>query len=483
MKKLCVMLLAVILATGPCALADVSPFTPRRVVTSGDYDYAMRDGLATLVKYNGDDQNVVIPSEIDGYPVAEIGPEAFRYQEMKRVSFPDGIVKIGRDAFEYCEITDVLELPEGVTIGFEAFEYARLPAAVTIPAGATVEQGAFGYCKGMAQLDIGRGVTINARAFQYCDDLARVTCAAGCRLREYAFTDCPGIKQVVLGRDVEGAPDAFHYCGAPELKTAEEPEPTATPAPEAEKARVLEIIDSPASLKGITVTLEKATAVREKRPEAYTYTLAGTLENNSDEEIMRVIYTFALIDENGEEFRSFGEVFDGEEDALPPHTKIDFLHDDIKWGKQSVPAAVRVGISSVQTKSELPPVRLPRTGEYLCEALGDEKLANIRNEMPAELLFHVDQGGYGRTAVFTEGEGLEKAVALLCDIKIGAESGEWVTDNYNWISLKWADGSTTGISLNLYSLEYYAHSRPHTYRLENLEPFWTYCADHLEEDW
>lgn len=482
MKKLCVMLLTVILAMGPCALAGASPFGWSRIATSGDYDYRTRDGLATIVKYNGDDRDVVIPSEIDGYPVEAIDREAFRYCEMRSLSFPDGIVSIGRDAFEYAVITDALELPEEVKICFEAFEYAKLPPVVTIPAGATVELEAFSYCEGMRQLDIGRGVMIDARAFQYCDDLERVTCAAGCRLRENAFSYCPGIKQIVLSRDVEGEPGAFYGCGDPELRAADEPEATATPAPEAEGERVLGIIDSPAGMKGVTVTLEQATAVRERRPEAYTYTLTGTLENTSDEEIMQVIYTFALIDENGEEFRSFGEVFDGEEEALPPHTKIDFVHDGIRWGRQSVPAAVRVGISSVQTKSELPPVRLPRTGEFLYEALGDQKLANIREEMPTELRFHVDQGGYGRTAVFTKGEGLEEAVALLCDIRIGAESGEWVTDNYNWISLAWPDSSHTGISLNLYNLEVYAHSRTHTYRLENLEPFLTYCAGYLQED-
>ncbi len=67
-------------------------------------------------------------------------------------------------------------------------------------------------------------------------------------------------------------------------------------------------------------------------------------------------------------------------------------------------------------------------------------------------------------------------------MKIGAESGEWVTDNYNWISFTWEDGSHTGISLNLNNLEYSVHSTPHTYTLENLDAFWSYCAGYLEED-
>ena len=114
--------------------------------------------------------------------------------------------------------------------------------------------------------------------------------------------------------------------------------------------------------------------------------------------------------------------------------------------------------------------------------LGDEKLANIQNEMPVALSFHVDQGGYGRTATFKAGDALDKAVALFCAIQIGEESGEWVTDNYNWIEFEWEDGSHTGISLNLYNLEYYVHSTQHTYDLESLDAFWSYCAGYLEED-
>ena len=246
-------------------------------------------------------------------------------------------------------------------------------------------------------------------------------------------------------------------------------------------AKELSVTGSPATLDGVTVTLDKA-AARKNGTRGYEYSFSGTIENNSDEGIMRVIYTFALMDEEGEEFRSFGEVYDGEDRSIPPHTKLEFSHEGIKWGPQSVPASVRIGISSVETETELPPARIPQTGEFLYQALGDEKLANIKTEPPVKLLFHIDQGGYGRTAEFTEGEELEKAVELLCGIRIGEESGEWVTDNYNWIWLEWEDGSETGISLNLTSLEYNVHSYPHTYRLEHLDEFWSYASGFLKED-
>lgn len=245
---------------------------------------------------------------------------------------------------------------------------------------------------------------------------------------------------------------------------------------------ILEITNRSAERGNVTVTLEKATAEQKSEAGGFTYTLSGTIENNSDEGIMQVIYTFAFYDENGEKFRSFAEVYDGEEAAIPPHTKISFLHDDVRWGPQSVPASAAIDIGSVKTETELPPVTLPKTGGSLYKVLGDEKLMNIVEEPPVEISFHIDQGGYGRTASFKSGEQLDKLVNLLCGIRIGEETDEWVSDNYNWIDLVWADGSETVISLNLKSLEYQAHSNIHVYALENLDPFWSYAESYLTED-
>ena len=244
----------------------------------------------------------------------------------------------------------------------------------------------------------------------------------------------------------------------------------------------LKITGSPASKDGVTVTLEKATAERRTHPDRYEYSFSGTIKNTSDEGVMKVIYTFELSDKNGEVFRSFGEVYDGVDKALAPNASVPFSIDGVKWGAQSIPASVEIGISSVSKESELHAVKAPQAGDHLYQVLGDEKLANIEAEPPVELSFHVDQGGYGRTATFGKGEQLDRAVALLCDIRIAGEVDEWVTDNYNWISLTWEDGSSTFISLNRNNLEYYIHSVPHIYKLENLSAFWNYAAEYLIED-
>lgn len=493
MKKICaaLLILVTVMLMGVSATADTHDVVPPRIVSSGDYDYSINEGTASIVRYNGDDEAITIPSEINEYQVTEIGPGAFGYKKMKSVTVPGSIRIIGKQAFEYCEITDSLQLPKGITISSDAFSYAKLPSVVTIPSGSLVEKCAFSYCEAMERVCIDTDAVLKGRAFSYCGDLKLAICAEGSHLEAKAFEYCRGMEQAILCGDVEVEEASFYNCGDVEVTEGGEYDVLRQSAPDGPsdgqeeavpEVIILDITGSPATLDGITVTLDKATAEKSPETGAFTYTLAGTLENNSDEGIMKVIYTIALIDENGEEFRSFGLVYDGEDTAIPPHAKIDFYHDDIKWGKQSVPATVQIGISSVQTETELPPAHLPQTGEYLYQTLEDEKLARIKDEPPVELAFHVDQGGYGRTAVFQEGAALDRAVDLLCAIQIGEESDEWVTDNYNWICLTWADGSQTGISLNLNNLEYSVHSTPHTYELENLDEFWSYCAGYLEED-
>lgn len=185
---------------------DVAPPT---VSTSGDYDYTVNEDTATIVKYNGNDKDVEIPAEIDGYPVTEVGAEAFSYLKLNSVAIPEGILTIGKRAFEYCEITDALQLPENITVSVDAFSYAKLPEVVTIPAGATVEKGAFSYIKAMKQVVIESDTVIKSRAFGYCDDLEQVVCLGYLETR--AFEYCEGIKQVLLQDEV--AEGAFDNCG------------------------------------------------------------------------------------------------------------------------------------------------------------------------------------------------------------------------------------------------------------------------------
>lgn len=59
----------------------------------GDYAYYIyEDGAVDLVKYNGSDENVVIPASFEGKTVVTISNEAFYAAEnLKQVTIPEGV--------------------------------------------------------------------------------------------------------------------------------------------------------------------------------------------------------------------------------------------------------------------------------------------------------------------------------------------------------------------------------------------------------
>ena len=194
-----------------------------RVIESGDYRCQVNpDGASvTVTEYTGDEDIVEIPSEIEGYPVTDIGYQAFTYKKMKRLTLPDSVRTIGERAFEYCVIEEELVLPGHAAIKQSAFAYAELPAVVTIPEGVTAEDSSFGYCKEMKRLIAGPDVRIGSRAFGYCYDLEQVVCAEGGLLEAHAFEYCKNLKEVFLCGDVDVEEDVFYDCVKMQLEHAD----------------------------------------------------------------------------------------------------------------------------------------------------------------------------------------------------------------------------------------------------------------------
>ena len=185
--------------------SDMDPnYEPEPVINTDDFDYTMGfDGTLIIAEYTGKDDVVMIPSEIDGCPVSEIGYQAFHNLRMKSLTIPEGVRTIGRSAFEYCVITDSISLPADILIQEDAFSYARFPAVVTIPAGEQLEKEAFSYCKGLEAVLLEAGATVRSHAFDYSKDLLYAICADGVKLEDSAFDYCRTLQEVILCGNVE----------------------------------------------------------------------------------------------------------------------------------------------------------------------------------------------------------------------------------------------------------------------------------------
>ncbi len=93
--------------------------------TVNDMDFLVDyDGNAELTSYNGTAKMVIIPSEVNGYPVKKIGRLAFYNSEVSSVSIPDSVVEVEQWAFQNCEyLAKVRISPYVTTIGDGAFGY------------------------------------------------------------------------------------------------------------------------------------------------------------------------------------------------------------------------------------------------------------------------------------------------------------------------------------------------------------------------
>lgn len=100
------------------------------------------DGTAVILDFTGSDTELVITSQIGGYPVTEIGQYAFEAAwDVTSVVLPDTIEIINEQAFADCESLSQINIPEKVTsIGRGAFSNCISLSELTLPAGVTETQ-------------------------------------------------------------------------------------------------------------------------------------------------------------------------------------------------------------------------------------------------------------------------------------------------------------------------------------------------------
>ena len=210
---------------------------------SGDFEYSVNNGQATIKKYSGESVEVSVPANIEGYPVVSIGKRAFENGKMTSVFLPEGIVEIESFAFSRCRELSSISLPEGLTsiggsafiscnnlttisfpaslkkIGYDCFMWSGLTdvkitkgltsayaaftnsalSSVSFEEGITeIPSGMFKEANYLTQVTIPNGVTtINGSAFDSCDNLTSVSLPESLRkIESLAFKWCKNLKTI-----------------------------------------------------------------------------------------------------------------------------------------------------------------------------------------------------------------------------------------------------------------------------------------------
>lgn len=119
--------------------------------------YRINDGAAIIDGYTGSEKSLEIPSEIDGYPVTQIGWSAFSgCTSLTSITIPYGVVSIGWKAFFGCTSLTSITIPGSVTsIGSSAFSDCTSLTSITIPDSVTrIDSYAFSGCTGLELITI-----------------------------------------------------------------------------------------------------------------------------------------------------------------------------------------------------------------------------------------------------------------------------------------------------------------------------------------
>lgn len=184
----------------------------QKTIIAGDYTcYMYNYGELEIKDYSGEDEELVLPSELYEMPVTRVSGSYWGTKNLKKITIPKGIKIVLGNPFSGCMnlTTIVVEsghsrlkvvdeglvdnkvkkmicyprgvesgtytVPQGIeTIGTYAFAYTKL-SAISLPESVKkIESNAFNHCK-MKSIDIQEGVeTIGMWAFRWCKELTSI---------------------------------------------------------------------------------------------------------------------------------------------------------------------------------------------------------------------------------------------------------------------------------------------------------------------
>ena len=163
--------------------------------TSGDFTYTVKDGKATITKYNGTATNLTIPSTLGGAKVTTIARNSFTGNNtIVNLTIPatvtsiDSVASYDQDeaAFYACKKLQTVTFVEGTSdayIGDYAFENCVALLSVDIPGNyVSIGHGAFANCSMMTSMKF------NPSSYSYANQT----------IYSYAFSGCTKLKSISL---------------------------------------------------------------------------------------------------------------------------------------------------------------------------------------------------------------------------------------------------------------------------------------------
>ncbi|MBQ7045349.1 MAG: leucine-rich repeat protein [Clostridia bacterium] len=169
------------------------------------FAYTQNGSEITITGYLGTDKQVVIPAELDGYPVTQIGENSFYLnRSITSVTIPGSVKTISENAFRGCTALEEIVFNEGLqSIGTYAFGGTKLTKVVFPSTLKTIGVSAFNGCSSLTEIDLANIESIKGSAFANCAALGStgagnrvVIPATVTELGAHAFLNCAQLKRV-----------------------------------------------------------------------------------------------------------------------------------------------------------------------------------------------------------------------------------------------------------------------------------------------
>lgn len=184
-------------------------------VMYGDFEYDKDSSC--IVKYNGNDTNVTIPSMIEGQSITKIGMDAFsNNKKIRKVKLPDTIKNIEPYAFKNCTMLSDINFPSGLLmIDCGAFDSCSSLTSITLPD--TIENINYAFLNCYSLVSVKLPVKVSNKfnmdsAFYGCSSLKSVNIPEGTTSLYSTFSDCKRLKNLKIPSTVTDLSQAFSGC-------------------------------------------------------------------------------------------------------------------------------------------------------------------------------------------------------------------------------------------------------------------------------
>ena len=147
------------------------------IYVSGEWNYKENTTGITLTDYRGDATDLLIPSELDGKTVTQLGNDLFYgNMNLSSVIIPGTVTAIGSNAFNSCTALEEVQLSLSInSIAVGTFRNCIRLKEVLLPKGVkSIGNFAFADCRTLTEIYLPSISSIGESAFENCEQLSKV---------------------------------------------------------------------------------------------------------------------------------------------------------------------------------------------------------------------------------------------------------------------------------------------------------------------